>query len=834
MGAEGIIGALRILVDADTAKAQRAIQALGGRAQVFGAAVGAAMGTAAIAGLKMGDAYDAALDGIRAKTGATGDELAKLEAATNSAAGRVTEDLGTVAEAVTALYQKTGAASDKTAESLVDLARLTETEYGSAFEKVTALYQNWNVAAEDHVAVNDMLLRAYQQSGVGIDALSEGLDKNGEILRGLGFSLGESTALIASLGQAGVDAAAVMGPLRKSLATLIKAGEEPTQAIQDLFDRIKSAPDDVAAGQLALETFGTKGVAMAGLIRSGRLDVEALYASIAEGGDTVQAASDDTRDWADGIRELTNRLTSAVGPITSAFAGLSDSLGNAVFLLPAVGGAIGKGLVKAAQSGPAKAGARLAGKLLGKGMAAALVIGEGIAGKIAKSGAWENAGKIAGSKFGKLFQLGAIAGLGLLIADQLAKLGEVRQANTEQVTKNATAMTEFLKTMPSRSEVEAKIASLKAIPEGLDGIQGAVYGFADFADGNILGSAVDGLFGANPAADLKAQVRELEGYLAGLGPEVAGSISASMKGAAPQIQASTTAAIVKPIRSSFTAATREVGKGFGSVADALKNPPKFHSIADRMKFQQRNLRRVMQQMRRAVAAGDPFAVRYWDRARAKVQGNIERLKGTTRIGMKDIRAEYKRAGISVEGTWAEIKQTTQTKSDQAQSAAVTSAQQTKAGIDAVNLYGSGVSLMTELASGIRAGIPQVSSASYAAANAAAGPIRAFSPPKEGPLSRIDEWGPKLVDAWVGPIERQTGRVGKVGARLAGAIAPRPQLAALSVAGGGALGGGGTIIHVGTLIANDSGIDELQRRMDRRGRMRRRGRQEPASPVRPFR
>lgn len=66
-------------------------------------------------------------------------------------------------------------------------------------------------------------------------------------------------------------------------------------------------------------------------------------------------------------------------------------------------------------------------------------------------------------------------------------------------------------------------------------------------------------------------------------------------------------------------------------------------------------------------------------------------------------------------------------------------------------------------------------------------------------------------------------------RMADAITPRPQLRAAYAGGPGVgrwLGGPSRVVenhyHIGTLIANDKGIDELDDRIERRRRHRRRG------------
>jgi hypothetical protein len=78
------------------------------------------------------------------------------------------------------------------------------------------------------------------------------------------------------------------------------------------------------------------------------------------------------------------------------------------------------------------------------------------------------------------------------------------------------------------------------------------------------------------------------------------------------------------------------------------------------------------------------------------------------------------------------------------------------------------------------------------------------------------------------IERHVGDVERTAGWLAGAIVPTSLAPARQGAGGGwqspaALGGGGrggeVHLHVGTLIADERGLDELDRRLDLRRRLR---------------
>jgi hypothetical protein len=100
----------------------------------------------------------------------------------------------------------------------------------------------------------------------------------------------------------------------------------------------------------------------------------------------------------------------------------------------------------------------------------------------------------------------------------------------------------------------------------------------------------------------------------------------------------------------------------------------------------------------------------------------------------------------------------------------------------------------------------------------------------------------MVGEWLRPIERRVGDVARMGSRLGAALTPHPgqpawvdhrqpdraMWAAVGAVGGGGRGGD-VHIHVGTLIANDAGLDELERRMERRRHLRRRDRRLIGSP-----
>lgn len=152
-----------------------------------------------------------------------------------------------------------------------------------------------------------------------------------------------------------------------------------------------------------------------------------------------------------------------------------------------------------------------------------------------------------------------------------------------------------------------------------------------------------------------------------------------------------------------------------------------------------------------------------------------------------------------------------------------------------------------LADGLRSEVGDVGSAAYTLAAAVRQYVAFSRPPRKGPLSSIRSWGPHMVAHWTSTTRRSLPAVEAVSRRWAEAATPRMgarpglELPRATSSGGWAPGyrtagavsagadGGALHLHVGTLIADDRGLDELDRRLGRRGRTRRRVRRDPKAP-----
>lgn len=308
-----------------------AMTAMGTLAVAGFAAVGAAAIGAGVALFDIGSQFDEAFDKIRVNTGKTGPLLDELKGSFNAVLSDTPADMNDVSDAVAVLNQQlglTGPPLEDMARQILDLSHITGTDLNANLEGITSLFENWGVASEYQTGVLDLLFRTMQASGAPVATLSDALAENGTVLRELGFSIPEAAALFGTLAKAGLDAGDVMPAFSKAMASAAKNGVSAKDMLQQTFDTIKNAPNEIAASQAALEVFGAKaGPKLAAMIREGTLSFADMQAQIEGSSDTIGAAAADTKDWGEKFTIFKNQLMIALEPVATA---LFDSLGTAI------------------------------------------------------------------------------------------------------------------------------------------------------------------------------------------------------------------------------------------------------------------------------------------------------------------------------------------------------------------------------------------------------------------------------------------------------------------------------------------------------------------------
>lgn len=327
-------------------------------AKVAGVA-GLAIGAVGGALFKIGSDFDEVNDHIRVSTGATGERLKGLEGDFKDVIRDVPTDFKSAGDAVSFVAQKmdaTGKTGKALSEQFLVLSHITGTDLQSNMQSATDALQLFNVPASVAPNFLDMMFRASQKSGLAFADIASQVAGAGTTLKPFGFTLGTTTALVASLGKAGLDTSDVIPAMGKALAKAAKDGVPAYKFLTDTFNAIKKAPNDTKAAAVAMDVFGAKaGPKFAGLVREGKLSFDDMMQSIGDGKDTIIKAGADTEDFGEkwtkiknqvfvAIEPVATRLFNAVGSLADKFSNLSPGMQQATIIgvgLVAVIGGIG-------------------------------------------------------------------------------------------------------------------------------------------------------------------------------------------------------------------------------------------------------------------------------------------------------------------------------------------------------------------------------------------------------------------------------------------------------------------------------------------------------------
>lgn len=295
--------------------------------EFLGINFGALLGAAAVAGigvalLKIGEDFQKVRHQIEQETGATGHTLTALFDTVKREALKVPASFGDITTAVDELQRRgvpLGATLDKLAEQELFLAKITKTDLSTNVEAITGLFAKFNVPLRDQSREMDVLFKATQASGKGLNDLIEPLVKGATNLQQFGFDLDHATALVAGLAKAGVQVAPVLASLRKAFGQIAKEGKDPQTVLRAIVKELRDGKDPTKAMADAIKLFGNRGGAeLARAIQQGKLSVDGLLKSITNGKDGIVATGVATETLGDKFLLLKNRALVSLEPIGTA------------------------------------------------------------------------------------------------------------------------------------------------------------------------------------------------------------------------------------------------------------------------------------------------------------------------------------------------------------------------------------------------------------------------------------------------------------------------------------------------------------------------------------
>lgn len=302
------------------------------------AAMGTALAGATAAAIAMGKDSSAAFATIANKTGETGEALAGMEESLRHVSAGSAASMGDIASAMGSLAARTdltGSSLEAMTKQQLALAKVTGTDVNQNIVATTRLFGDWGVATEQQAGKLDMMFRASQQSGVGVDRLSQLVVQFGAPMRNFGFSLEESAAMLGQFERQGVNTELVMGSLRIASGKFANAGIDLREGLQGAIVAIQQAGSTSEASALAMEVFGARaGSDMADTIRGGKFEINDWVKSLKEGTNTISGAADNAAGLSGVFAKAKNAFVSAVSPMTDLAFDLATKITGSV--IPAV------------------------------------------------------------------------------------------------------------------------------------------------------------------------------------------------------------------------------------------------------------------------------------------------------------------------------------------------------------------------------------------------------------------------------------------------------------------------------------------------------------------
>ena len=266
----------------------------------------------AAASVKAWQEVDNGLDIVAQKTGATGESLSGMQNIVKNLAQDIPTDFETAGAAVGEVNTRfglTGQALEDLSGKFIKFADLNNTDVSTSIDTVQKAMAAYGLGAEDAGSFLDTLNKVGQDTGIGMDQLSQSMVTNAAALQAMGFNADQAASFVGQLEKSGIDSGAAMTGLQRALVNGAKEGKSMGQVLSEVQGRIVNAGSDTEALAAATEIFGAKAAPkMATALRNGSLDLEALASASTDAKGNLESTFNETLDPADKFTTMLNSL----------------------------------------------------------------------------------------------------------------------------------------------------------------------------------------------------------------------------------------------------------------------------------------------------------------------------------------------------------------------------------------------------------------------------------------------------------------------------------------------------------------------------------------------
>lgn len=255
---------------------------------------------------------DDGYDTIITKTGATGEQLEKLQTVADnvykSMPVEMTDTAAAIGEINTRLQLEGEELEDLTAYFL-KYSNINKTQVSSSVRNVSGIMKAFQEDTKNTSNVLDVLTDVSQRTGKEISSLESELLSNAATFKEMDLDIRQSAELLGQFEANGIEASTALAGLKKSQQNATAEGKTMTEVLGDVIDRIKNAENETEALQIATDTFGKKGAAaMAQAVREQRFSLDDLAAGYEDMRDVVNDTFEATQDAPDKAKIALNNL----------------------------------------------------------------------------------------------------------------------------------------------------------------------------------------------------------------------------------------------------------------------------------------------------------------------------------------------------------------------------------------------------------------------------------------------------------------------------------------------------------------------------------------------
>ena len=271
-----------------------------------------AFGTASMVAFKD---VDKGMDAVVKKTGATGDELAAMQASVKTLGTEIPadfEDIGNAVGEVNTRFGVTGQELEDMSAEFLKFAKVNDVDVVDSIDNTQKALAAFGMDASEAGKMLDVFTAVGQRTGIDMNQMTAMMSKYGAQLQAMGLDAYQAANFLGDVEVSGMDVAQSMTAMQKALKYASAAGKPLTTVLTDFDELMKSNASETEKLNAAYEIFGTKtGAAMYNAAKNGTIAFDQLGKSIDDNLGTLDSTFEGTLDATDDMKTTFNALKEA-------------------------------------------------------------------------------------------------------------------------------------------------------------------------------------------------------------------------------------------------------------------------------------------------------------------------------------------------------------------------------------------------------------------------------------------------------------------------------------------------------------------------------------------